>query len=33
VKLQWYPNTPVGFHFAEGSTIDEAIDAAMRQGL
>lgn len=30
VRLQWYPDTPVGFHLAEGATVDEVIDKAMR---
>ncbi|WP_157646681.1 hypothetical protein [Burkholderia ubonensis] len=28
VRLQWYPNTPIGFYVVHGTTIDEAIDAA-----
>jgi hypothetical protein len=30
VRVQWYPSTPVGFNVAEASTMDEAIDKAMR---
>jgi hypothetical protein len=29
VRLQWYPDTPIGFYIFEAGTIDEAIDAAM----
>jgi hypothetical protein len=29
-RLQVYPNTPVGFNVWNGSTLDSAIDAAMR---
>ena len=29
-RLQVYPNTPVGFNAWNGSTLDSAIDAAMR---
>lgn len=29
VRVQWYPDTPVGFYVATGSTLDEAIDKAM----
>lgn len=29
VRLQWYPDTPVGFYLVHGSTLDEAIDKAM----
>ncbi|NSX18127.1 hypothetical protein HTY52_28905, partial [Cupriavidus taiwanensis] len=28
VRVYWYPDTPVGFYDAHGSTIDAAIDAA-----
>lgn len=28
VRVYWYPDTPVGFYEAHGSTIDNAIDAA-----
>jgi hypothetical protein len=28
VRVQWYPNTPVGFNLTEASTMDEAIDKA-----
>jgi hypothetical protein len=31
VRLQWYPNTPVGFNYTEGSTINEAIDNAISE--
>jgi len=30
VSLQWYPNTPVGFHLVNGATLDEVIDRAIR---
>jgi hypothetical protein len=29
VTIQWYPDTPVGFHLVQGTTLDEAIDKAM----
>jgi hypothetical protein len=29
VRLQWYPDTPIGSYIFEAATIDEAIDAAM----
>ena len=32
-RLQVYPNTPVGFNVWNGSTLDSAIDAAMRDAL
>ena len=32
-RLQVYPNTPVGFNAWNGSTLDSAIDAAMRDAL
>jgi hypothetical protein len=35
VKLQWYPDTPIGFYTIEGSTLDEVADetiAASRKG-
>lgn len=28
VRIQWYPNTPVGFNLVEAATLDEAIDDA-----
>jgi hypothetical protein len=31
VRVYWYPNTPVGFDEAFGDSLDEAIDAAMRE--
>lgn len=31
VRIQWYPDTPVGFYLVEDSSIDKAIDAAMQQ--
>ena len=32
VRVYWYPNTPIGFYDSKGSTLDEAIDAAMIAG-
>ncbi len=32
VRVYWYPDTPIGFYDSKGSTLDEAIDAAMAQG-
>ena len=32
VKIQWYPITPIGFYIVEESTLDAAIDAAMKEG-
>ena len=32
VKIQWYPITPIGFYLVEESTLDAAIDAAMKEG-
>ena len=29
VRLQWYPDTPIGFYAFEAATIREAIDAAL----
>lgn len=29
VRIQWYPDTPVGFYVSEAETIDAAIDKAM----
>ena len=31
VKIQWYPITPIGFYIVEESTLDAAIDAAMKE--
>lgn len=31
VRLQWYPDTPVGFYLSAASTIDAAIDKAMKE--
>jgi len=31
VAIQWYPITPIGFYISEGSTLDAAIDAAMKE--
>jgi hypothetical protein len=28
VQIQFYPETPVGFYFAHGTTVDEALAAA-----
>ena len=30
VRIQWYPNTPVGFLLTESDSFDEAVDAAMK---
>lgn len=29
VRIQWYPDTPIGFYIFEESTLDEAVDSAM----
>jgi hypothetical protein len=29
VRVYWYPDTPVGFNEAHGSTLDDAVDRAM----
>lgn len=29
-RVQWYPDTPVGFYVSEAATMNEAVDAAMR---
>ena len=29
VKLQWYPDTPIGFYTIEGSTLDDVADEAI----
>lgn len=30
VRIYWYPDTPIGFHEIKASTLDEAIDEAIR---
>lgn len=32
VALQWYPDTPVGFHLLEAGTLDDLIDAGRDSG-
>ena len=29
VRVYWYPDTPIGFYDSKGSTLDQAIDAAI----
>lgn len=31
VRVYWYPVTPVGFNEAHGKTLDDAVDAAIKQ--
>lgn len=31
VRIQWYPDTPIGFYLSEAKTLSEAIDAAMKE--
>jgi hypothetical protein len=30
VRIQWYPETPVGFYCVEAGTLDAAVDEAMK---
>ena len=31
VRIQWYPDTPIGFYVSEAETINDAIDNAMKE--
>ena len=31
VRIQWYPDTPIGFYVFEAETINDAIDNAMKE--